>query len=235
VGTFLEYVAERLMGPPLSQSGGRSTWPCPFHSPDDHPSFCTLPPKAGCKDRYRCFSCGVWGDEYDLVKNFFDCENFGERRKRLAKWREDFKRDVPAGDSPVIPSGDRGATRQSTVARDDQRDVEAAFADLPPAEICVMAAAARIDRRLKLTPSPLANYCLSFETWSTEMAIIGRMMAEEEAEEQARTERVQRSMRKGPVVNAKTRTKGREPSTPSLGRGLPGTRRNEPKGTKTGG
>ncbi len=132
VGTFLEYVAERLMGPPAFRSGGRSTWPCPFHSPDDHPSFCTLPPKNGCKDRYRCFSCGVWGDEFDLVKNFFDRENFGERRKRLAQWREDFKRDVPAGEASFQspPGTGSGQSRQPAVPKDDPRNVESAFADM---------------------------------------------------------------------------------------------------------
>ncbi len=90
--TFLEYVAERLMGPPVSQSGSRSTWLCPFHE-EEHPSFCTLPPKPGYKDRFRCFSCGAWGDEYDLVKLFYDKENFCDRKDRLDHWRQDYERE----------------------------------------------------------------------------------------------------------------------------------------------
>jgi len=116
--TLLEYVAERLMGPPTSRSGGRSTWLCPFHH-DTRPSFCTLPPKAGCKDRYRCFGCGAWGDVFDLMKHFFDRENYGDRQARLHEWRQDYERE-----HPLSLSGG-GVGRQL-----DPDALSAAFADL---------------------------------------------------------------------------------------------------------
>ena len=90
--TFLDYIAERLMGPPVSHSGGRSYWLCPFHN-DTRPSFCTLH-KEGCKDRFRCYACGAWGDEYDLLKLFFDKE-IDRRKDRLDKSQEDYDREVP--------------------------------------------------------------------------------------------------------------------------------------------
>ena len=94
--TFLEYCCERLLGPPASRGcDGRSYWNCPFHN-DTNPSFCTLPSKPEYKDRFQCFGCGAWGDEFDLMKRFFDNENFADRRARLDQWREDFRREHPA-------------------------------------------------------------------------------------------------------------------------------------------
>jgi len=63
--TFLEYVADRLMGPPTD---GRA-WRCPFCD-SDHGSFSIRQPKRGYRIRYRCFRCGEWGDEYDLLKRY---------------------------------------------------------------------------------------------------------------------------------------------------------------------
>ncbi len=89
--TFLEYVCERLMGPPASSSNG---WSCPRHE-DNHPSFNTRPPKQGCKVRFCCFSCGWWGDEFDLLKEFYPGEDYSERRVRMAALRIDFQHDHP--------------------------------------------------------------------------------------------------------------------------------------------
>ncbi len=97
---FLRYVAERLMGPPTYESGGRATWVCPFC--DDQTAFSVLPHRDGFKDRYRCHRCGAWGDEYDLSKLFFDRENFEVRRKRLLEWQQDFTRDSESQSPKVI-------------------------------------------------------------------------------------------------------------------------------------
>ncbi len=115
--TFLEYVAERLMGPPASRSGRRLMWCCPFHC-ESNPSFCTLPPKHGNKDRYRCFACGVWGDEYDLMKLFYDNENFAQRRERMDAWREDHQRDdiVPTN---LLTIRGEGSTERQVADSDD--------------------------------------------------------------------------------------------------------------------
>jgi hypothetical protein len=108
------------MGPPVSRSYGRATWHCPFHN-DEHPSFCTLPPKAGCKDRFRCFGCGAWGDEYDLLRLFFDRENFDQRRLRLDRWREDWKREQQPGAAAISHRGP-GSNEQTTAPLDDRLD-----------------------------------------------------------------------------------------------------------------
>jgi hypothetical protein len=96
---FLEYVCRQLMGPPAY---GR-TWRCPFH--DDHnPSFNVRPPKAGYKDRYRCWGCDAWGDEADIVKHFFPNESYTERLERLKDLRAEFE----AGGHAEPPPSSRG-------------------------------------------------------------------------------------------------------------------------------
>ncbi len=92
--TLLEYVCERMMGPPAFRSGNRSFWSCPQHE-DANPSFSTLPPAKGYKDRFRCFSCGFWGDEFDIIKEVHPGETFAQRKVRLAALKIDYKRDCP--------------------------------------------------------------------------------------------------------------------------------------------
>src|ERR1700722_12290752 len=92
--TFLEYVCQREMGPPAFRSGGRSTWRCPFHAPDNHPSFSTLPHKPGMKDRFKCFGCQAWGDEHDLLKGL-GVRDYGDRLCKLNEYRQDFERHDP--------------------------------------------------------------------------------------------------------------------------------------------
>lgn len=116
---FLRYVAERLMGPPTYESGGRATWPCPFC--DDQTAFSVLPHRDGFKDRYRCHRCGAWGDEFDLSKLFFDRENFDERRVRLQKWSEDFTRDSES-QSPKVFTPVDGERRTIARHRKDEDD-----------------------------------------------------------------------------------------------------------------
>ncbi|MGA2064139.1 MAG: CHC2 zinc finger domain-containing protein [Thermoguttaceae bacterium] len=172
--TFLEYVAERLMGPPASRSSGRSTWLCPFHD-ESNPSFCTLPPKAGCKDRFRCFGCGAWGDEYDLMKLFYDRENFSERRDRMEQWREDWKRD-----QPLFHRGPGRVKVAEQVAGpgNDPRDVDIVWAgltmDLEAEDISqavalrVLSEAADHCKRNNVSLEALLKYWQRFEEWIAE-------------------------------------------------------------------
>ncbi len=90
--TLLEYVCDNMIGPPVSRCGDRSTYHCPTHG-DDHPSFSTFPHKPEYKDRFKCWSCGFRGDEFDLLREFFPHENFGQHQNRLAAFREDFERE----------------------------------------------------------------------------------------------------------------------------------------------
>jgi DNA primase len=99
--TFLEYVCERLLGQPARPGGadGESYWVCPFHD-DTNPSFHTLPRKPGMKDRFRCFACGMRGDEFDLLRELHPGEDYSRRRVRLEQWHRDYEAEVPAA-APV--------------------------------------------------------------------------------------------------------------------------------------
>lgn len=91
--TFLEFICEKLMGPAARRGvAGESYWSCPGHT-DDHPSFHTLPSKPGKKDRFKCFSCGAWGDEFDLLKLYdpVGFADYGKRRAMLATWAEEYE------------------------------------------------------------------------------------------------------------------------------------------------
>src|SRR5262245_35498686 len=96
--TFLQYICTRLFGPPAHRGGmpGDSYWNCPFH-PDDTPSFHTLPRKAGKKDYWKCFGCGLWGDEMNLLRHCRDllldpraAGGVAEHRALLAAWRLEY-------------------------------------------------------------------------------------------------------------------------------------------------
>ncbi|MSQ94325.1 MAG: hypothetical protein EXR98_07185 [Gemmataceae bacterium] len=93
--TFLQYVAERLMGPPAKPGGsyGESYWICVFHN-DTNPSFHTMPHKPEFKDRWLCFGCGMRGDGPDLMKELMPGEDWSRRRARLLQWRQDYEREV---------------------------------------------------------------------------------------------------------------------------------------------
>ena len=96
--TFLEYICERLMGPPAFRSGGSSYWCCPAHD-DSDPSFCTRPHKEGYKDRFTCWGCGAWGDAHDLLLLVHPEENrnYQDRLDRLARWRKEYRREIKDG------------------------------------------------------------------------------------------------------------------------------------------
>jgi hypothetical protein len=102
--TFLQYVCERLLGPPAmpSASPGEAYWRCPFHD-DREPSFHTLPHQAGQKDYWKCFGCDLWGDEYNLLRNLRDIVclpiaigNYGDHQALLHQWRREFGRSLNA-------------------------------------------------------------------------------------------------------------------------------------------
>ena len=90
--TFLEFVDRRLMGPPPLH--------CPFHD-DAHPSFSIRPPKGKYPIKYKCWGCGAWGDEHDLLRPFDPRDNYQQRLQRIAELREEFEQGEPAVMVPV--------------------------------------------------------------------------------------------------------------------------------------
>src|SRR4051812_32597009 len=93
--TFLEYVCERLLGPPARRTGtyGESYWLCPFHN-DSNPSFHTMPDKSHLKHRWMCFGCGMRGDAADLMKERIPGEDWPTRKRRLDQWRHVYEQEL---------------------------------------------------------------------------------------------------------------------------------------------
>jgi|GEM_PF-6542725 hypothetical protein len=83
--TFLQYVCERLMGPPakLSAQPGESWWCCPFHK-DTDPSFHTMPSDPAYKDRFRCFGCGKRGGTMPTSCSFTSQASVGPTARRAS-------------------------------------------------------------------------------------------------------------------------------------------------------
>ncbi len=157
---FLQFVARQLLGKPVSSSCGRLTYHCPFHQPDRSPSFCILPPKAGCKDRYRCFACGVFGDEYDLVRLFYPHDNYSQRCERVRQLQIEYNKT-----SGISLRGKQrgGEVMPTPVVQPTERVLEDGFA------FPVMQAEMEIAKYLEADDKLDA-----FQFWTTALEICGR-------------------------------------------------------------
>jgi hypothetical protein len=160
--TFLQYVAECLLGPPARRTGtdGESYWVCPFHGGD---SFHTMPHKPDIKDRYHCFGCGARGDEADLMAGLMPGEDWNRRRARLLEWRQDYEREGAASEHFLPGTGSRtdpGTRREEQ----ERRLAECAWPDLTDAECLELI---RIKDKVgdELSLDVLAKVCRDYKEW----------------------------------------------------------------------
>lgn len=89
--SFVEYVCERLMGPPAYGS----MWYCPFHE-DNSPSFSVRPTKQRPNGtwypiKFRCFACDAWGDAWDLLRRFYPKESYPQHLQRYKKLQREYE------------------------------------------------------------------------------------------------------------------------------------------------
>jgi hypothetical protein len=93
--TFLEFVIEKYIGPPARRSGnGVSYWHCPFHSPDNRPSFHTLPVDARFKHRCLCHACcedptKPW-DAFDFLMFLYPEQRYPQRLLHLERLHDEY-------------------------------------------------------------------------------------------------------------------------------------------------
>jgi hypothetical protein len=162
--TFLEFVARKLMGPPAYGS----SWCCPFHD-DTSPSFHITPPKDNFPIKYKCFGCGAWGDEFDLLKHFHPRDNYSDRCDRRKTLSREFESS---------PNSYRGCTKMPKVMKRsaERLALDLAFADL---EDCIrqleteekeplyliLPKAVAICEQHKVPLQSLVNYCTEFWAW----------------------------------------------------------------------
>jgi len=121
--SFLEWLLTKYLGQPtLCRGNGESQWNCPQCG---HARFHTMPDRPPFKHRARCWVCNFRGDALDMLHEFHPDETYGDRRDRLAKLQEEYRREQPEEFSF------RGAGRaKAAEPRDDPDAVAAAFADL---------------------------------------------------------------------------------------------------------
>lgn len=174
--TFLEYLAERLMGPPtVSKGGGESYWPCPKCQ---HERFHTLPASPRYKHRVKCWSCGYRGDAFDLLAHFQPRWDYTMRKAFLNDLAEEWQQQPhdattqptqrPQGaqghDRQLFSPGSAGSTSYDP-AMDDPRNIEAAWANLTSAEHHILSTAVAIAKRHNVSVEGLAYYAYHTESW----------------------------------------------------------------------
>ena len=119
--TFLEFVADREIGPPLSRKGkGCSTYPCPSCGSDR--AFQTLPDVPQYKHRLHCHRCGFRGDALDLLKELHPEDSYSDRKERLQVLRAKYDQASSVALSP------RGEESQEA-SEVDPAAIGGAFAD----------------------------------------------------------------------------------------------------------
>ncbi len=177
--SFLEYVCQQLIGPPLSGS----CWRCPFCN-GGNSSFSVRPPMANYPVKYKCFRCDAWGDEFDLLKFYFPNEDFSQRKERIARMEEAYQ----AGDFALSLRGPGSKPLQNPYDRDPRLDEFSDEADegvgellrqfdASPDDLLMVAKLVRycgkalsICARHSLHPLGFAGRC-EYEAWSREALI----------------------------------------------------------------
>jgi hypothetical protein len=106
VPCFLEYVCMKLLGQPTHTEGGCPCWPCPRC---EHRGWHVRPPSDTYKDRCSCWSCGWWGDAYDLLRQLCPQEKYPQRKVRLGQLRAEYDREGAAAAGAGAAAGAAGA------------------------------------------------------------------------------------------------------------------------------
>lgn len=126
--TLLEFVCDRLMGPPVCGS----CWRCPYCD-SSGASFSVRPPKGDFPIKFKCFRCDRWGDELDLLEHFYPDDDKSQIYSRWTKLRRQYESARPESKSSfsLRGTGHTGSVCQKrSVHRDDPRDVALVWANL---------------------------------------------------------------------------------------------------------
>jgi hypothetical protein len=76
-----------------------------------------LPHRAEYRDRGKCWVCGFFADEFDILKEF-GVTDYSQRLLKIEDWRTEYDR-LPVDDSPALP---RGASREVGMAWADLQE-----------------------------------------------------------------------------------------------------------------
>jgi hypothetical protein len=122
-----------------------------------------MPQKAKYKDRFRCWVCDFRGDEFDLLRHLYPCENYIERHARLCKMRNEYESgaDVEPLAKPIHLRGSGSQVLQE----DDAIEIELAWADLSDEDQQVLLAAHAVMQGKRVSFEALAGKCFAFAQW----------------------------------------------------------------------
>jgi hypothetical protein len=101
--TFLVFVCERLMGKAYSGT----CWRCPFCE-SNHGCFSVRPPKGDYPIKYKCFRCGEWGDEFDLIKHSHPDDDYRTNVKRWRRLLNEYEAAHPSDAAETVQISSRG-------------------------------------------------------------------------------------------------------------------------------
>ena len=133
------------------------------------------------KDRFTCWVCGSWGDEFDLLLKFWPGSNFEQRRVRLAGWQVEFERQARREELTSLHRGLGSRGMENVYGRDPREDEfcpesDAAIAELMPhvtartpeelsEKLLLMQRALQVCAKYGLHPLGLAGR-VGFEEWT---------------------------------------------------------------------
>ena len=90
------------------------------------------PPKGDHAIKFKCFRCGEWGDEADLMMHLCPGEGWTQRRERLEKWRQDYEATVTIPQQSISHRGTGSTKRmnQQSTYRKDSPNPDLAWANV---------------------------------------------------------------------------------------------------------
>lgn len=192
--TFLEYVMEQLLGPPIRRlSDGESYWPCVTCSSENLHTLPHRPEKY--KDYAKCWSCGVLLDLGDVLRVYYPGELWPQHKQRIEQYKAQYAKlkaaqgEAKDDTAPAIHFLPRGRGRPVNVYmegadlvsdQETSQEADAALAELlaklpggqdefpGPKELRDALASARavlmVCSKYQLHPQALANRCAA-EAW----------------------------------------------------------------------
>jgi hypothetical protein len=147
---LLEYLAVKLLGYPIeriSRKKGQATWQCWNCG---HRTWQIRPPLAGYKDKFKCWNCDNWGDEFDLLRHGYPHQHFHEHQELLNKHESEFTAFITESpdatlDEVIIRPGEGGGG--DIIGRSDDEHIERVYKRLSQEDRAILAEAMLIARR----------------------------------------------------------------------------------------
>jgi hypothetical protein len=158
-----------------------------------------LPAREGEKEYYRCFGCGAWGDEYNLLRGLRDLVklpeamgNFGDHQALVARYREDYDWDgmadlaVPLEGRSSFSVDGRQPLSQRPTRQTHELTLHAVYEQLTDIQRHHFVCAALLALKHKVPVADLADYVLQWHNFERDSREMEELQAKAEREEAVR-------------------------------------------------